>query len=326
MAAVLQDLQSEKLEISVLVTPEIQREIRNTGALAVAQAYDIDCPEMAQALADERRMWAKRIDRMEAMKKDLIAPAKEALEKMRERLSKWFDAPLQDLTLARDLAGQKLLTWEKSEQDRIAREKVAADAEARRVRQEAEAKAAAERARAEEAARIEREKAATEEAERKRQADEAERLRREGDLKAAAEADRKAKAAAAEGAKAQEREQSALETGAARAEQVQIEAAAQVSAAAPVATVTKISGSALKDNWGAELKAGVTIEQATALIIGAIAGVDPKDFKRVDLIALLELDVAPRSPLNKLAAALKGAMSVPGFVAVNKQSIAGARK
>lgn len=325
MSAVLQDnvtdLQPEKVEISVLVTPEVQQALRGAGALAVAQAYDVDSPEMAQALSDERRMWAKRIDRLEAMKKDLIAPAKEALERMRERLAKWFDAPLQDLVQARELAGQKLLAWEKSEQERIARVKAAAEEEARRVRQEADAKAAVERAKAEEAARIEREKAAAAEAERQRQAAEAERLRKEGDQKAAAEADRKAKAAAAEAAKAQEKEQAALDNGAARAAQAQLEAAAQVSAAAPVAMVAKISGSALKDNWVAELKPGVTIEQALLMIVEAIV----KENRR-DLLALLELNFAPRGPLNKLAAAQKGVMNVPGFVAVNKQAIAGARK
>ena len=322
MSSVLNEteVQSEEFKASVLVTPEIQQAIRGTGALAVAQAYDVDCADMAQALADERKAWAKRIDRLEAMKKDLIQPAKEALEKMRERLSKWFDAPLQDLTAARDLAGQKLLTWEKSEQDRVAKERAVAEAEARKVRQEAEAKAAAERAKAEEMARVERDKAAAAEAERQRQIEEAEKQRREGNAKAAAEAERKAKAAAADAAKAQEKEQAAIENGAARAEQVQMEAAAQVSAAAPVAEVAKIAGQSLKDNWVAELKSGVSIEQATLAICKDIAG------GRVDLIALVEVSLAPRGPLNKLAAALKGAMNVPGFVAVNRQTIAGARK
>ena len=310
---------SDKIEVAVMVTPEIQQAIRGTGALAVAQAYDIDSADMAQALADERRMWAKRIDRLEAMKKDLIAPAKEALDKMRERLSKWFDAPLQDLVQARELAGQKLLAWEKSEQERVAREKAVAEAEARRVRQEADAKAAAERARAEEAARVEHHKAVAAEAERQRQVEEAERQRREGNAKAAAEAERKAKAAAAEAAKAQEKEQAAIENGEAKAQQATMEAAARVSSTV-VTEAVKISGQAMKDNWLAELRPGTTIEQATLAICKDIAA------GRVDLLPLVEVNTAPRGPLNKLAAALKGAMNVPGFVAVNKQTIAGARK
>ena len=306
MSAVLQQPEvNEELHVAVRMTPEVQREVAATGALAVAQAYDVDCAEMAQSLADDRRAWAKRIDRLEAMKKDLIAPAKEALEKMRERLARWFDAPLQDLTAARDLAGQKLLTWETAERERVAREKAVAEAEARRIRQEVEAKAAAERARAEEIAR-----------EARRKAEEAEAARRKAEAEGNARA---AAAAAAAAARAQEQARAAIETGEARAQELQMRAAA--TATAPVSEPVKIDGQSVKDNWVAELRPGVTIDQAKELIVAAI----PTQGRR-DLLAHIHLDTAPRGSLNKLAAALKGAMDVPGFVAVNRQQLAGARK
>jgi uncharacterized membrane protein YqiK len=323
MSAVLQepiDLQPERLEIAVEVTPAVRQATASAGALAVAQSYELDCPEVAQSLADERRAWAARIDRLEAMKKDLISPLKKALDDMRERLGKWFDPALADLNAARDLAGQKLLAWDEREKKRIAAENEAREAEARRVRQEAEKRAAEARAKADEEARIAREKAAQAEAARVRAAQEAEQARREGNAKAAAEADRKAKAAAAEVARAAETENAALENGAAKAEALQLEAAAATSAM-PTVAATKIAGQSMKDNWIAELNPGVTLDHAKLLIVEAIV-----TEKRTDLLALLTVDTAPRGPLNKLAAALQKAMNVPGFVARNKPSLAGSRK
>lgn len=325
MSAVLEqaapeaEIQDERIELAVVVTPEVQRIIRSTGALAVAQAYDVDCAAVAQALADERRGWASAIDKLDAVEKDLMEPVKVALTSMKGKLAKWFGPRRQDLTLARELAGQKLLAWENAEKERVARENAAREAEARKIRQEAEQRAAAERAKAAEAARLEREKAAAAEEARRKAKEDADRARREGDAKAAAEAERRAKAAAAEFAKAQEKEHAALENGAAKAQEVQMQAAAVVSAA-PVAVVTKIAGQALKDNWLAELKPGTSIDQAKVLIVEAIhAG-------RHELLGMIEIDTAPRGALNKLAAALKGAFNVPGFAAVNRQTIAGARK
>lgn len=341
MSAVLQesappiDVQDERVELAVTVTPEVRQVAAVSGALAIAQAYEVDCPEMAQALADERRLWAKRIDRMEAMKKDLIAPAKKALEDMRERLSRWFDPGLADLHAARDLAGVKLLAWETSEKERIAREKAEAEEKARKIRQEADAKAASELAKARELERQKEEQARVEAAARAkaeaeaRAAAEAKRAAQEaGDkeaMKAAAEAERKAneeagRRAAAE-ARAQEQAQAAAANGAARAQEAQTQAAAAASAVATVAEPVKIAGQSMKDNWVAELKPGLTAEQALAMICEAIVTKG-----RTDLLAILQIDLAARGALNKLAAAQKGLMTVPGFVAVNRPTLAGARK
>lgn len=326
--------QDERLQLAVTVTPEIRQAATSTGALAVAQAWEIDSPEMAQALADERRNWAARIDKLEAMKKDLFSPVKLAMEQMRTKLSAWFDAPLADLNAARDLAQTKLLAWQKSEEGRVAREKAAAEAEARRIRQEAEKKAAEERAKAaelerqkNERARAEAEAKAKAEAEARAAAERARLAREAGDKEAAriaAEEQRKAEAearnrAAAE-AKATAEAEAAASNGAAKASALEAQAAAASSAVAHVAEVAKIAGQAMKANWVAVLEDGVTEDQAKLRIIHAIAG------GRSDLMPLLVLDTAPRGPLNKLAAALKDAMTVPGFKAKNIPSLAGSRK
>jgi len=326
--------QDESLQIAVAVTPAIRQAASSTGALAVAQAWEIDSVDMAQALADERRSWAKRIDQIEAMKKDLFSPVKKAVEDMRAKLSTWFDAPLADLNAARDLAQTKLLAWQKSEEERVARAKAAAEAEARRIRQEAEKKAAEERAKAAELERQKNERARQEaeakakaEAEARAAAERARLAREAGDKEAAriaAEEQRKAeteaRSRAAAEAKATAEAEAAASNGAAKANELEAQGAAASSAVAPVVEVAKIAGQALKANWVAVLEDGVTEDQAKLKIVQAIAA------GRSDLMPLLVLDTAPRGPLNKLAAALKEAMTVPGFKAKNIPSLAGSRK
>ena len=90
---------------------------------------------------------------------------------------------------------------------------------------------------------------------------------------------------------------------------------------APVAEVAKISGASSKSTWVAELEPGKTLDDAKLAICRAIV-ID----NRGDLLALIDIDVAPRGPLNKLASALKSAFRVPCFKAVEKTSFAGARK
>ena len=308
MSAVLQEpiTEATKMPVTVELSPEALREISATAsALAVAQSYEVDCVEMAQALADERRAWAAKIDLLTKFEDGALAPAKKALVEMKAWVANQFGTKRADYTAARDLAGQKLLAWDQQEKSRLAREQAERDTVARQLRQAADIKAAAERARSEEQAR---------EARRKEQE------AREAQAKALAEGNaRAAAAAAAEAAKQAEKAAAAVENGEAKAQAVQLEAAAHVQAA-PVATVVKIAGQSSREAWVAELKSGVNIDQAKLMIVEAIAG------GRHDLLALLELNTAPRGPLNKLAAALKGSMNVPGFVARVVTSIAGSRK
>lgn len=323
MSTVLQKAPSsapstEEVNVRVEVTPQVAAMARTAGALVVAQSYEVDCPEVAQALSNDMRSWAKRIDQIEAMKKDLLGPVKKALDDMREKLSGWFDPAVAELRQARELGAQKLLAWQKAEDARVAEENRKRDEEARRVRQEAERKAAEERAKAEEAARIERERAAAAEDERKRAEDAAAAARAAGDAEAAREADKIAKEKAAEAAKAAEKERQALENGAARAQTAEVIAAA--SAPAPVVEAPKIAGVSVKETWVAELAPGETEDSAKLKICKAIAE------GRIDLLAVLSVDTGARGPLNGLARAQKGLFSVPGYKAVKSTSLSGARK
>ncbi len=307
----------ESLRIELPVNGEFLSKIKPAGAVAVAMAYEIDSAEMAQLAANERAAWAKRIDGIKAMRKDFVEPAQTILE----RAKKWFNPPILDLEAGRELLGRKLLAWDEQEKARVAREQAEREAVARRLRQEAEAKAAAELARAQEAAREARQRAAAAEEERARQAAEAERLRKEGDVKAAAEAERKAKAAAAEQAKQQEKEQAAAQNGAASANRIQMEAAAAASAQPAIQEITKIAGQSTKENWVAVLNDGETEQTALLKIVTAIV-----NDKREDLLALLLVDTAARGPLNRLAAAQKKHMRVPGYRAEDQPVLAGKRR
>lgn len=293
----------ESLRIDLPVNGEFLSRIKPAGAVAVADAYEIDSAEMAQLAANERAAWAKRIDAIKAMRKDFVEPAQTILE----RAKKWFNPPILDLEAGRELLGRKLLAWDEQERQRVAREQAEREALARKLRQEAEAKAAAEIARAEEQRR--------------------EHMRREAEAfqakqKAHAEGNAKAAAAAAAAeAKAREAAQAALENGHAKAAQVQVAAAAASSSQPPVQEVVKIVGQSTKENWVAALKEGETDQTALLKIVTSIV-----NDKREDLLALLVVDTAARGPLNRLAAAQKTHMRVPGYVAKNLPVLAGSRK
>ena len=203
MSAVLQEQFVEEaphpLSVTIPVPSGMVSGIRPVGAVVVAEAFEIDGAEMAQFAADQRTEWARRIDQVKELQTDFMEPAKTFMTSIKDKCAKWFGPALLDLEAGREILGKKLLTWEKSEQDRVARERAEAEAQARKIRQEAEAKAAAERARAEEQAREARRKAQeAEEAQRKALA--------EGNARAAA-------AAAAEAAKQAEKAQAAVENG-----------------------------------------------------------------------------------------------------------------
>lgn len=302
MSAVLQEsFEPTQMPVTVELSQEAKREITATGsALAIAQSFEVDCVEMAQALADERRAWAAKIDMLSKWEAGALAPAKKALEEMKVWVANQFGAKRADYTAARELAGQKLLAWDQAEKARIAREQAEREALARKLRQEAEAKAAAEQAKAQAIAAEKRKKEQEAlEAQRKAEA--------EGNARAAREA-------AARAAKAAEEANAAVENGNAKAQEVQLQAAAQVTA--PVAEPVKIAGQAVKDNWVAELAAGLTEDDAKRLI--AIAAVE-----RPELLGLIKLDM---TAVNRMAKALKGVMHVPGFTAANRPQLAGSRK
>jgi hypothetical protein len=297
MSAVLQEVPPQDLSVTLAVTEDIRRELQQTGrATAAATALIIDSPDMAQIAADEMNECKHRITRVEALYKGFIEPAKKIIA----HAQSIFNPRLEDDRNAEVIYKQKIGAWQEVERKRIAVENAEREAAARKIRQEAEAKAAAEQARAaQQAAEARRKQQEAEEAQRKAQA--------EGNARAAA-------AAAAAAAKAQEQANQALENGAARAQQVQLEAAAQVSVA-PVAEQVKIAGAQMRDNWVAVLSAKDE-DEAKAMIVAAVAA-------RPDLLAYLTVNT---KAINQSAKAQKKAMNIPGYVAENQPIVAGSRK
>jgi len=287
------------LSVTLSFTDEIRQKLREgEGALAVAEAYEIDSPDMAQVAADELTTVKGAIVKIEELRKGFLEPAKKIID----NANALFNPALDGYRAAESTLKQRLAGWSEREKQRIALENARREEEARKARQEAEAKAAAERARAEQQAAEERRKA--EEAEARRKQAEA-----EGNARAAA-------AAAAEVAKAQERAAAAVENGEAKAVEAHLSAAASVVEAAPVVQA-KIAGVQMRDNWSAELRSGTTPDQAKILIVQeAAAG-------RMDLLGIIEIN---ESALNKLAKALKTNFNVPGYAAKNTPIVAGSRK
>lgn len=307
MSAILQE-QNEiphTLSVTVPVTSEMTQGIKPIGAVAEAQAWDVDSADMAQLAAEQRTAWAKRIDQVKAIQDDFMKPAKVFMTSIKTNCAKWFAPAVADLEAGRDILGTKLLAWDQAEKTRIETERRRIEDESRKIRQEAEAKAAAERARAEEQAREQRK--------REQEAIEAQRKAiAEGNAKAAA-------AAAAAAARANEAAQAAIENGEAKAQATALEAAAKASSqVAPVEV--KISGQSVKTKWVAELGPGWNEYRALIAICQAIA------LDRTDLVPLLKIDTSATGPLNKLASALKNSMRVPGYVAKEVTSLAGSRK
>jgi len=301
MSAVLQENPQELLptELSITLRPaEVLPFLGQSSSLTESESMVIDSHEMAQIAADERTALAKQIETLKKKKAEFIEPA----ERIVERAKALFDKPIADREAARTILGRKITDYREHERLRIEEENAMAKAEAERRRQKAEAEAAAERARAEQIAAEKRREAEASEAERKR-----------------AEADgdkRKAQAAAADVARRHQEAEAALQTGEAKALQ-KTQTAAVMTAAPVVAVPPVIAGSTQRDNWTNALKPDVTADQAKQQIVSAIAG------GRTDLLGVVKIDEAA---ICKLAKALKSAMSVPGYVAVNRPIEAGSRR
>jgi hypothetical protein len=279
------------------MTPELHAMIaRGSTYIEVASAYEIADHETAQQAAEELGVIMRAIAELKAGKASFVKPAKDIIA----NAEKWFDPGIEGFEAAAAMLKGRLLEYQQNEQARIAVERAAREAEERRVRQEAEEAAAIARAKAEEIAREERRKA--EAAEQARAQAEA-----SGNAKAAARA-------AAEAAKATERAQAAIENGNAAAQEALVSAVAE--SAAPIAEPTRIVGFTTRKNWKAELKAGITEDQAKALILVAAAS-------RPELLALFDLN---QSRLDKWAKAQEAAMNVPGYSARNVPIAAGSKR
>lgn len=320
--------ESKNLSVSLQFTPVIESEIqRSMTRLQEARqmVLTVDSPLMAQELSDEMGSIKRQIAAIEKLRKDFVEPAQKIIENARSL----FNPALEALREAETVCKQGLGVWHEKEQRRIADETAKREAEERRARQEAEAKAAAERAKADEIARQKEaearaaaEQRARAEAQEREAAEAKRRAQEAGDKEAAkiaADQERKAReqaqAQAATEAKANEQAQAAVENGAAKAAQIQVAAAAMVSAPMVAA---KIAGHTMRDNWIAKLAPKIPDHDAAKkLIVEAAAG------GRSDLYGLILID---DKSMDKMAKALKGAMSVPGYQAVNEPKSVAARR
>jgi hypothetical protein len=246
--------------------------------------YTITDADTAAAVASEMNAYLRSIDDLEALRKKHIAPGLQVIQNAKDL----FDPAINGLVKAKDFCKNLLSGWDVKERARIALENAKREETARKLRQEAEAKAAAERARAEQEA-----------AEKRRKAEEA-----------------AAAGNAARAAKLQEEARAAVETGAARAQDAILQAAASAAAAPPIVQ-EKVAGSQMRSNFVAVLLPNTTEEQAKAMIVEAIVK------GRSDLLGLLDLNTGA---INKLAKALRTAMNVPGYEAVDRPIVAGQRR
>lgn len=311
----------EQLSASLELTQEVRNELQASPATALAESFIVDSPLMAQEAADEMNSCKRQRTKVKTLYDGFIKP----LDALYEHAKTIFKPRLDDLDAAEGIYKRKLLYWQTQERNRIAAENAARAEEERKARQKAEQEAAQLRAKAEEEARQKAEKARAEamakykaEAEAKEAAAARQRAIDEGNIAAEKEAyqrQRKAEAesrerAAAE-AKALEQEQAALENGAAKAAQVQMEAAAVV---ATVETAKTIAGFGSRENFVAELID--TEDQAKAMIAAACA-------TRPELLAFLKLDM---TAINRAAKTYKKALNVPGFKAIDKPIASGKTK
>lgn len=260
---------------------------QHEGAIAIAQAWEIDSPDMAILANDELKRIKAQAKALDEARKGFVAPALQIVEHAKAM----FNPALTALAEAENILKGKIGAFQREEMRRVADAQRQAEEAARIARQAAEKEAAAARARAEEQAR-----------EARRKADEAEKARQKAEAEGNARA---AAAAAAKAAEANAKADAAIENGEAAAQQAQLEAAA-APAAVVVPETTKLAGFSSRKNWIAVL--GTDDEdEAKARIAAAIP-------TRPELTALLQIDW---KAAHKMAKALETHFNVPGLMAKN---------
>ena len=298
MSAVLERTETPQLSVTLTMTDEIRAKLREgEGAVVVADAYTIDCTEMAEAAATEMNTCKRAIVKLEDLRRGFTAPAQTIIDNARAL----FNPAIDGYKRAEFMLKERLGAWDTQERNRIALENKQREEAARKIRQEAEEKARAEEAKARQIA-----------ADKQRLADEQEALR----VKAEAEGNQRTAAAIAKKkAKLDQQAASAIENGAAKAEQAHLEAAAATTEAAPVAQA-KVVGATMAVNWIAERKPNITEAEAKKLIVAATV-TNPM------LLGVIDIN---EGALNKLAKGLHEAFDVPGYIAVKDFQVRGKRK
>ena len=280
-----------------LTMPDQTRAVlmQHEGAVALAEAYTIDCPEMAIAANDEMKQMKASLKQLEDMRKGFVAPAMQIVENARAL----FNPAIKALADGEAILKRKLLAFQQEQQRRADEARRQREEAERKARQEAEAKAAKERAAAEERAREER-----------RKAEELERQRREAEAAGNARA---AAAAAAKAAEATAKAEAAIENGEVKAQQARLIAAAMPAPApAPAPEPTKLAGLSSKKNWIVELAKDVDEKEAVRRIAAAIA-------TRPELVSMLTIDWKAARAMGK---ALEANFNVPGLTARNEPILA----
>lgn len=278
-----------------LTMPEQTRSVltRHQGAVAIAEAYEIDCHEMAVAANDELKTMKGSLKQLEDMRKSFVAPALQIVENAKAM----FNPAINALSDAEAILKRKLLAYQQAEQRKLDEARRQREEAERIARQEAAAQAAKARAEAEEKAREERRKAQEAE-EQRRKAEE------EGNARAAA-------AAAKRAAEATAKAEAVIENAEVVAQQVTLEAAA-LPPAVEVIEAPKLAGLSTKENWIVELAKDVDDAEAVRQIAAALA-------TRPELVALLAIDWKNAKAMGK---ALKKNFNVPGLIARNDPILA----
>ena len=279
---------------------------------ASAMLMVIDSPEGYAAAGEELVDLRSRWKAIEAQRVHLKEPYLEG----GRRIDAFFAVPLKRLEEAATLVKDRMLVFQRAEDERVARERAERERVEREEREalERQQREAAERERQarEESERAQREaqqRADAEAAEQRRLADEA---RKAGDEAAAAEAEAAARAAQEQAdrdaAAAREREQQ--ETLAAQHQANEAQAAMDLAEVAPpmpaVQSGARASGVATRKTWKVK-----SIDKVQ-LVVAAAKAIETGDQDKADqLMAYLLVD---ESALNKVAGALKASARVPGVV------------
>lgn len=276
------------LSVTLTMNDDMRSQLRQgEGAIGIAEAFEIDSPEMAIAANNELRMIKERLDRVETLRKSFISPAQQIIA----NANMLFNPAREALASAESLLKNRIADYQAEERKKADEIRRQAEEQERRLRQEADQRAAAARAKAEADAREARKRAAEAEAAAKRLAEEGKK--------------RQAATAAADAARLQEQAAAAIENGEAKAQQIELSAAAMPAAVIP--EPTKLAGFSMRENWVAEFEQGHDDHAVLQKIAAALPA-------RPELIGLLKLDM---TAVGKMAKALKKAFSVPGLVARN---------
>ena len=265
-------------------------------SLVVAQAYAITCAEDCQDAVTERNANLREINSLEKLMEHVLAPFKDGVDRVRGIFKPGIERRKESVKLL----NSRIVEWTTAEERRVATENAAREDEARRIRQKA----------AQEAAAIEA-KAREEIAQKQRLAREQEELRQKAVLEGNARA---AREAAERKARLDEQALAAVESSAAKAQQTLLEATAAVPA--PIVETTAPTGNVMRDKWVAELKPGLTEDQAKALIVAGVGS-------RPELLGLLLIN---EKAIRKQAESLHAAMDIPGYRAVNRPIPVGSKK